>query len=87
MAATHESQPLEGNLTVWPFRPKIEKRESIPFTDAVVAALAAQAGGQSVGDPSAIAALEAATALYSRAFSAARISPAIPALTPSAAWR
>ena len=73
---------------MWPFSRKNgaflpEKRESIPFTDAVVAALAAQAGGQSVGDASAIAALEAAVALYSRAFSAARLSPAVPALSPS----
>ena len=73
---------------MWPFFRKngadsSEKRESIPFTDAVVAALAAQAGGQSVGDASAIAALESAVALYSRAFSAARLSPAVSALSPS----
>ena len=42
----------------WPFRKREpEKRESLPFTDAVVRALAAQAAGQSVGDPGAIAAL------------------------------
>ena len=58
----------------WPWS-KPEKRESLPFTDAVVAALAAQAAGQSVGDPGAIAALEAATALYSRAFAAAAVTP------------
>ena len=61
----------------WPFarRAEPEKRESVPFTDAVVAALAAQAAGQSVGDPGAIAALEAATALYCRAFASATVSP------------
>ena len=59
-----------------------EKRQSVPFTDAVVAALTAQASGQAVGDASAIAALEAAVALYSRAFSAVKVSPAVPALTP-----
>ena len=33
----------------WPFRKREpEKRESLPFTDAVVRALAAQAAGQSV---------------------------------------
>ena len=69
---------------MWPFRKRqTEKRESLPFTDAVVAALAAQAGGQSVGDPSAIAALESAVALYTAAFRAARLSPAVPALSPS----
>ena len=62
---------------IWPFRKREpERRESLPFTDAVVAALAAQAAGQSVGDPGAIAALEAATALYSRAFAAATVTPA-----------
>ena len=48
----------------------------MPFTDAIVAALQAQASGQAVGDASAIAALEAAVALYSRAFAAAVPSPA-----------
>ena len=68
----------------WPFRKREpEKRESLPFTDAVARALAAQAAGQSVGDPGAIAALEAAVALYSRAFAAVRLSPAVPALSPS----
>ena len=44
----------------WPFRKREpEKRESLAFTDSVVRALAAQAAGQSVGDPGAIAALEA----------------------------
>ena len=61
---------------MWPFRKREpEKRESVPFTDAVVAALAAQASGQSIGDASAIAALETAVALYSRAFVAATVTP------------
>ena len=68
----------------WPWsKGEPEKRQSAPFSDAVVAALAAQAGGQSVGDASAIAALESAVALYSRAFAAVRLSPAVPALSPS----
>ena len=68
----------------WPWtKAEPEKRESLPFTDAVVAALAAQAAGQSVGDPGAIAALEAATALYARAFASARMTPPVPALSPS----
>ena len=66
----------------WPWS-KPEKRESLPFTDAVVSALAAQAGGQSVGDASAIAALEAAVALYSRAFAAVRVSPPGTPLRPA----
>lgn len=68
----------------WPWsKREPEKRESVPFTDAVVAALQAQASGQGVGNPSAIAALEAAVALYSRAFVAAVLSPAVPALSPT----
>ena len=30
----------------WPWQKQVEKRESAPFTDAVVAAIEAQAGGQ-----------------------------------------
>ena len=61
----------------WPWsKREPERRESLPFTDAVVAALTAQAAGTATGDPSAIAALEAAVALYSRAFAAAVPSPA-----------
>ena len=70
-------------MNFWPFgKREPEKRQSIPFTDAVVSALAAQAGGAGIGDASAIAALEAAVALYSRAFAAAKLSPAVPALSP-----
>ena len=60
----------------WPWsKREPERRESVPFTDAVVAALTAQASGQAVGDASAIAALEAAVALYSHAFAAALPTP------------
>ncbi len=69
---------------MWPFRKREpERRESLPFTDAVVAALTAQAAGTATGDPSAIAALESACALYTAAFRAARVSPAVPALSPA----
>ena len=68
----------------WPWsKGEPEKRESLPFTDAVVRALAAQAAGQSVGDPGAIAALEAAVALYSRAFAAVRVTPPGTPLRPA----
>ena len=69
---------------MWPFRKREpEKRANAPYTDALVNALEAQAVGQSIGDPSAIAALETAVALYSRAFAAVRLSPAVPALSRS----
>ena len=70
----------------WPWsKREPEKRANAPYTDALVNALEAQAVGQSIGDPSAIAALEAAVALYSRAFAAATLTPAGAgsALTPS----
>ena len=70
----------------WPWsKAEPERREALPFTDAVVAALTAQAAGTAAGDPSAIAALEAAAGLYAAAFAGARVTPANPmtaGLTP-----
>ena len=71
---------------MWPFRKREpEQRANAPYTDALIGALEAQAVGQGIGDPSAIAALEAAVALYSRAFAAATLTPAEAgaALTPA----
>lgn len=75
---------------MWPFKPKVEVRQSggVPFSDAVVEAIVAAAGGTTPADPTAIAALEAATALYASAFAAATVtgelaeavSPAVRAL-------
>ena len=71
---------------MWPFKPKTETRASQPFTDAVVNAIAAQAAGSVAGDPTAIAALEAAAGLYARCFAAATVpdglgfTPAVRAL-------
>ena len=67
------------------FRKKPEVREAQPFTDAVVAALVSAASGTTTGDPSAIAALEAAAGLYARCFAGAQvnheaITPAVRAL-------
>ena len=59
----------------WPWQPPVEVRESQPFTDAVVAALTTAAAGGVVGDPSGLAALEAAAGLYARAFAGASVSP------------
>ena len=67
-------------------KPEPEKREALPFTDAVVAALTAQAAGTAAGDPSAIAALEAAAGLYAAAFGGAIVTPSNPmtaGLTPA----
>ena len=70
----------------WQREPEPEKREAIPFSDAIVAALHSQAAGTATGDPSAIAALEAAAGLYAAAFAGATLTPANPmtaGLTPA----
>ena len=62
-----------------------ERRAAVPFTDAIIASLAAQAAGSTTGDPFAIAALEAAAGLYAAAFAGARLTPENPmtaGLTP-----
>ena len=59
-----------------------EVRASQPFTDAIVSAIAEQAGGTAAGDPGAIAALETAAGLWARAFAAVKVEPATPAVTP-----
>ena len=68
----------------WPWS-KTENRQAAGggFTDALVAAIVARAGGASVGEPGAIAALEIAAGLWARAFAAAEVSPAIAAVSPS----
>ena len=51
-----------------------EKRESQPFTDAVIQAIVSQAEGSSPGDPAQTWALECAANLYARAFAAAKVT-------------
>ena len=53
----------------------LEKRESQPFTDAVVSALFAQASGDSLIDPSALGALEIAASAWARALASAEVKP------------
>ena len=66
----------------WPWQRTPEKRQSTqPFTDAIQAAIAAQAGGNLTGNPLALGALEMASGIYARAFAAASLSPAVPSLT------
>ena len=66
----------------WPWgRTETRQQSGGGFTDALVAAIVARAGGASVGEPNAIAALEVAAGLWSRAFASAELSPAIPAVT------
>ena len=59
-----------------------EARQALPFTDALADAIVAQAAGTTAGDPRAIAALECCAGLWSRAFAAATVEPAHPAITP-----
>ena len=88
MAEFYARDVAPGDLIMrWPWsKSEPERRAAQPFTDAVVAALTAQAGGSAAGDPSAIAALEAAAGLYSAAFAGARVTPENPmtaGLTPA----
>ena len=60
-----------------------EKRESQPFTDAVIQAIVLQAEGTTPGDPAQTWALETAANLYARAFASAKIKgERTDALTP-----
>ena len=68
----------------WPWgRTETRQQSGGTFTDALVAAIVARAGGASVGEPGALGALEVAAGLWSRAFASTELSPAIPAVTPS----
>ena len=68
----------------WPWQRTPEKRQSTqPFTDAIQAAIAAQAGGNLTGNPLALGALEMASGAYGRAFAAATLTPPVPSLTPA----
>ena len=68
----------------WPWG-KTEKRQQSggAYSDAIVSLLQAQAGGASVGEPGAIAALEVAAGLWARGFASAELDPVIAAVTPS----
>ena len=52
----------------------MEKRETQPFTDAVIQAIVSQAEGSTPGDPAQTWALECAANLYARAFAAAKVT-------------
>ena len=68
----------------WPWD-RTEKRQQSggAYSDAIIALIQSRAGGNSVGEPGAIAALEIAAGLWARAFASAELSPAIPAVTSS----
>lgn len=73
-------------MKLWPFRREPEKREAQPFTDAIVAAIQAQATGAELAQPNATAAVETAAGFYSRALASAVVMDAgiaEAALTPS----
>ena len=68
-----------------PWRRKAEMRQSSggAYTDAIIARIVAEAGGNLPANPLAIAALEMASGSYARAIAAASLSPAVPSLTPA----
>ena len=67
----------------WPWSKTENRQSGGSYTDAIVSLIQARASGGSVGEPGAIAALEIASGLWSRAFAAAELSSPIPAVTPS----
>ena len=60
-------------MRLWPFQRKPETRAS-SYTDALIAALTANAGGQTTAFATATAALEAAAGFVGRAFASAEVS-------------
>ena len=72
-------------VKIWPFNQKLETRADSSYTDALVAAITANAGGQSTAFPSATGALEACAGMVSRAFMTAEVKSdpiVVEALTP-----
>ena len=64
-------------MKLWPFKREPEKRQATqPFTDAIVAAIQAQATGAELAQPNATAAVEAAAGFYSRALASAVVKGA-----------
>ena len=66
----------------WPWQ-KPEIRSSTSYTSLVASGQAAYVNGEVAGNAGETAALEAAAQLYGNCFSAARLTPDIPALTPA----
>ena len=56
----------------WPWN-RTEERADSSYTDALVAAITANAGGQSTAFPTATAALESAAGIVGRAFASAEV--------------
>ena len=72
-------------VKIWPFNQKLETRADSSYTDALVAAITANAGGQSTAFASATGALEACAGMVSRAFMTAEVKSdpfVVDALTP-----
>ena len=71
----------------WPWKSNLETRADSSYTDALIAAITANARGQQTAFPTAVGALEAASELVSRAFATAVVestaTPILRALTPS----
>ena len=69
----------------WPWGGKTEKRQQVggAYSDAIISLIQSRAGGNSVGEPGAIAALEVAAGLWARGFASAELDPPIAAVSPS----
>lgn len=66
----------------WPWARRAVERRNAPYTDSIVSAIVAAAGGVAAADVHATAALEACAGIVGRAFAMAEPMPAMPALSP-----
>ena len=66
----------------WPWQRQAETRSAAPYSDAIVSAIIARAGGGGSADAGATGAVEAAASLAARAFASAKITPPVEAVTP-----
>ena len=66
----------------WPWDRTELRQAGGAYADALVSLIQSRAGGNSVGEPNAIAALEIASGMWSRGFASAQLDPVIEAVTP-----
>ena len=66
----------------WPWQRQAETRGAAPYTDAIVSAILARAGGGGSADAGTTGAVEAAASLAARAFASAKLTPEAPGVTP-----
>ena len=69
----------------WPWGGKTEKRQAAggAYSDAIISLIQSRAGGNSVGEPGALASLEIAAGMWARGLASAELDPPIAVISPS----